>query len=306
MKKYLNLLWLGVLFAPVLSDKQYYQHTLTTMSIMAILSMGFNLVFGITGKLSLASSAFYALGAYGSAVLVTKFGLPYWGAILISLALSILIAVITGVPTLRLEGFYFAVATLALSMLSEVILLQWGTVTGGASGIALEIGSNISSMVLTTLTMAITAVIFILLQVLMHSPVGRAFLAIREGEAAAASLGIDTVYYKVLAFIISGIISAVAGIMYILDFHFINPGAFSISVVFTLLFMVVIGGLGSTRGAILGAFVLSLIPELLSAIGEYQLLVYGIIVTLVILFVPGGLESIIKRVKGYLGGIVHG
>ena len=285
----------GALLLPVVATTSFQRHLLDMVSIMAILAMSYNLVLGAAGQVSLSHNAFYAMGAYVTAILLTRTGLPQVVAIALSLVVCALGALVIGVPTLRLKSFYLAVATLAFSIVSGVVLLQWRAVTGGPDGVGNYPRLHIFGWVLDRTAYSYLGVllalgVYWLLENLLHSPFGRAVVAVRDHEGAAMALGVRAAKLKILALVISAVLAGVAGNLYAFRDRYLNPATFNLELAFLLLFMAVIGGLGSNLGAAIGAAVVTLMPEMLSGFGaEWYFLVYGIVTILVIIYAPGGL-----------------
>lgn len=294
------LVLLLLLAVPLLITNQYHLAIIKQLGITVILTLGFNLIFGYTGQLSLAHATFYGIGAYGPAILITKLGWPIWLAVPVTLALCAAIAVVVGIPTLRLAGYYLAVATLALATLAEVVVWQWQDLTSGAYGIqnidpVVIFGTPLKGANYYYVILGSVLLVLLLQRNLMASRIGRAFLAIRESESAAAAVGIGVAYYKVLAFAISAVLAATAGVVYTFDYLYVNPFMFGLENTFLWLFMVLVGGLGSAAGTVVGTILLGLIPEVFAFVGEYYILVYGLVMILVVLFFPTGLIGIAAR-----------
>jgi branched-chain amino acid transport system permease protein len=293
----------GALLLPVLLQNPYHATVAKNLVVTIIVTLGFSLLFGFTGQLSLAHAAFYAIGAYGPPILMNKAGFPLPLAVLCAWLIAAVAAVIVGIPTLRLAGYYLAVGTLALAILSETVLNQWTDLTGGAMGITdvqpIMIGDfAVRGQAFFWLALAVAIAVYLFLRNVLHSRVGRAFLAIRESESAAAAVGINVAFYKVLAFVISSVIAAIGGTLYAFNLLYVNPFLVSLDNAFIWLFMVLVGGLGSLAGTMLGTAVLYLIPEVFSFLSEYYVLVSGVVMIFVMLFAPGGMIRLFDRFQG--------
>tara|TARA_B100002003_G_C14147493_1_gene551838 strand:+ start:2282 stop:3229 length:948 start_codon:yes stop_codon:yes gene_type:complete len=271
--------------------------------LTAALCLSFNYLFGISGQLAFSHIAFYGIGAYGVVILTYKVGLPLPLAIVGAAVVCGLLSFVVAVPATRLKGFYLALATLAFAQLFNVLLLQGGDVTGGPEGISGfsakdYFGLPSTGSAYTVVIVMILIFTFTVLLLLDQSWFGRACRAIRDNEAAAEAMGINIFRTKVAAFMISSTLAGVAGIAYAFADNYVNPIVFSLEPLFLLLFMVIVGGTGRHAGAILGAVVLFLAPEVLEAwVGRHYLLGFGLIMVLVILFLPTGLIGLVDRIN---------
>lgn len=269
--------------------------------LTATLAVSFNFLFGIAGQVAFSHIAFYGLGAYIAIILYAGYDWPLGLAIGATIVLAALIALAVAVPSTRLEGFYLALATLAFAQLFIVALLQGGAVTGGAQGLTgyrlpeifgIKLIGTAYALVLIMLFLGTLA----LLMRLDHSYFGRACRAVRDNPEAAVAMGIDGAHIKVIAFALTSTLAAIAGIAYAFVDNYINPYVFNLDAMFLLFFMIIIGGVGRHLGAIIGAVVLFLLPELLGdLIGRRHLLFYGLFVVLAIIFWPRGLAGIADR-----------
>ena len=308
MKKYIK--WavgaviIALLFSfPRLFNDRYFIQIATMMGIISIASLGLNLIFGYTGQISLGHAAFYAIGAYSAVIAENWTGLSFWLATPLAVAVCALVGLTVGVPILRLRHHYLAMATLGLGIIVEVILTQWSDVTGGAVGIF-----NIKRPVFAGEELAETGYYYLVLAALLlsltfvsnliNSRVGRALIAVRENEDAAGSLGINIARHKNIAFVISTAMAGLAGSLYAHLNQFISPETFTMRQSIQFLAMIVIGGLGSNAGAIVGAVTLTILPELLYGFEDYSLIVYGIILLLFMIFLPDGLIGLYHKLSG--------
>jgi branched-chain amino acid transport system permease protein len=267
--------------------------------LTATLALGFNFLFGIAGQVAFSHIAFYGLGAYLTAILYANFGWPLVLAIPVTVAASALLALAVAIPTTRLEGFYLALATLAFAQLFVVLMQQGGSVTGGSQGISGFVAPDLFGMpmrgdayelVLVGVFLGTLAV----LRSLDRSYFGRACRAIRDNPEAAAAMGVDVARTKVIAFAVTSTLAAVAGIAYTFVDNYVNPQVFGLDPMFLLFFMVIIGGAGRNDGAVIGAAVLFLLPELLGdVIGKRHMLYYGLFVAAAIIFWPKGLAGLL-------------
>lgn len=303
----------GIMAFPFLVDN-YVISQFTFIFIFSIASVGLMLLTGYTGQISLGHAAFFAIGAYTSAILTTKLGLPFLLSLPISGIISGIIGIIVGLPALRLSGLYLAMATIGFGFIVEEILVRWESVTMGNIGITVE-PARIGSLVFDTemkqyylmfvvLILAITGA-----RNILRSSVGRAFIAIRDSEIAAQAMGISPAKFKTMAFILSAAFTGIAGALYAHKITFINPEGFTMLVSIELLAMVIIGGLGSLHGAVFGAVFVILLPQVIVMFKEIlpaffnkpglEPTIYGLMIVLFILFEPMGLYGRWLKIKFY-------
>ena len=269
-------------------------------SILAIAALGLQLIVGYTGQFSFGHAAFYGVGAYASTLLVMKLKVPF----ILALPCAAIAAALAGLliaPVLRLSGHYLAIATLAVGEIVFVLMINWKALTNGAYGIygiplpeigPLKVDDDPKFFILVTLVLAL--VYFIAVR-LVHSRFGRGLIAVRENELAAIAAGINPLRQKSAAFIYGSASAGVAGALYAHYGSYISPEFFSFNVSVQMVVMVVIGGLGSMPGAIIGALVVVLLPESLRAFADYRLVIYGGLIIVFMLFLPGGLADIGRR-----------
>lgn len=261
----------------------YYLQIIILVGINIIMATSLNLITGYTGQLSIGHAAFMSIGAYASALVTLKLGFPFWASLLCGALAACFFGILIGIPTLKLKGDYLAIATLGFGEIVRIVFLNL-EITGGAVGLR-GIPKN------TTLLWVIIAVIFTLfiLNRILNSRVGRSFIAIREDETAAESMGINTTYYKVLSFGIGAFFAGLGGGLFSHYFRYIHPNSFGFMRSIEHLCMVVLGGLGNMWGAIIGAAALTAIPEFLRASADYRQLFYGAILIIMMRVRPQGL-----------------
>ncbi len=264
--------------------------------LLATLAQGWNIIGGFTGYASFGNSVFFGLGSYGTAIAMVQWQLPFGVGLAFGVLLSVLFALVMGIPVLRLRGHYFAIATLALSQVMTAIVSNLeiagrniGLVLPLLNGDALFYELSLAVLVLATLTIFWIS----------RSRFGFGLIAIRENEDAAASMGIDTTRYKVLAFALAGIFSALAGGIHAYWITFIDPvSAFDLSLNVKMIIMTVFGGPGSVLGPVIGAFVLSAISETLSTeVSSVASLFFGMVIVAAVIFMPRGLADLIRRFR---------
>ena len=261
----------------------YYLRIMIFIGINIILALGLNLITGVTGQLSMGHAGFMSLGAYTSAILSTQLGAPFALALLGGALMAAFFGFLIGIPTLRLEGDYLAMVTIGFAEIIRVFFLNFGPggKAVGLSGIPQETG-------FTVVWLLVIAVIFLNRQ-LLNSRVGRSLYAIRENEIAAEACGVNTTRMKVLAFTVGSLLGGLGGGLYSHYMYYINPQDFGFMKSIELLNMVVLGGLGSIPGTIIGVIILTILPEMLRIVDEYRLLFYGALLVILMIFRPNGL-----------------
>jgi branched-chain amino acid transport system permease protein len=285
----------AVLTAPVFFKSGYIVNVLVFVGIYTILAVALNLLLGLAGQISLGQAAFFGLGAYISGVLTATHAANPWLAMVIAVIAVGIIAFILGFPILKLKGHYLAMATLGMGIIVYIVFNETVDITGGPSGLSGIPNLSICGIIFNTdmknyYLVWSFAIVTILLSVnLSASRIGRALRAIHDSEVAARILGVNVRLLKVQIFTISGIFSAIAGSLYAHTVQFISPASFGFNVSIELLTMVIIGGLGSIYGSFLGAAILTLLPELFRTFQDYDIVVYGIVLIVMTMFMPGGL-----------------
>ncbi|NMD43425.1 MAG: branched-chain amino acid ABC transporter permease [Firmicutes bacterium] len=261
----------------------YYLQLLILVGINTIMAISLNLIIGYTGQLSIGHAAFMSLGAYGSALVTLHFDFPFLLSLLCGALFAAFFGVIIGLPTLRLKGDYLAIATLGFGEIVRIIFLNL-ELTGGPVGLR-AIPKK------TTLLWVIIAVLFsaFILYRIIRSRVGRAFIAIREDETAADSMGINSTYYKTLCFGVGAFFAGLGGGLFAHYMRYLHPNSFGFMRSIEHLCMVVLGGLGNMWGAFVGATILTVTPELLRTVADLRLLIYGAVLVLMMRVRPQGL-----------------
>jgi branched-chain amino acid transport system permease protein len=254
-----------------------------------LLALSLNLVMGYTGQLNLGQSAFFAIGAYVSTVLIKSHGWNFWLAGLAGVLAAGVLGLALAAFAARLRGHYLAIASLGFAVITYQVLLNWEDVTQGVRGIYGILPPVSGTTALFYLVAGVATVVYLLLDNLVRSPVGDTLRAIREDEVSAASLGINRAAWKAFAFGLGAAIAGLAGIFYPGLVGTLVPDAFGIVESFTMMAMVIVGGMGTMVGPVIGAVVLTFLPEVLRGFGELRLMIYGLALTLVVLFMPGGI-----------------
>jgi branched-chain amino acid transport system permease protein len=281
----------------------YYNDVYRKLLLWVTLALGYNFLFGIGGQVAFSHFAFYGVGAYSIVIFLFQFNLPFPLAIALGIVLCVLVALAVAIPSTRLEGFYLALATLALAQLFIVVLNEGGAVTGGTGGLANYrlppvFGVSIAGPWYTVVIVALLLATFALLWRLDRSWFGRACRAVRDNPEAAAAMGVNVARTKVIVFTLTSALAGVAGMVYAFVDNTVNPPIFGLENAFLILFMVIVGGAGRHAGAVIGAVLLFLMPFVLSPlIGHHHVLVFGILVVAAILLQPRGLIGLYDRVR---------
>lgn len=264
--------------------------------LLATVAQGWNIIGGYTGYPSFGNSVFYGLGAYGVAIAMVQYELPFWAGMLLGLALGVAFAGLLGLAVLRLKGHYFAICTLGLALVMIAIVSNL-EIAGGNIGLVLPL---LRTEVLFY-EMALALLLFATLTVwwLSRSRFGLGLIAIRENEEGAAVMGVNTTLYKVLAFMLSAAFTALAGGIYAYYITFIDPaGVFDIGLNVKMIIMAVFGGPGSVFGPVVGAFILSTISEVLATkVTSIASMFFGIVIVIAVVFMPRGIAHLVQHMK---------
>ncbi len=309
-----GLLGLFLLAAPWLIQ-EYWLAQLTFVLIYAIVGLGLMLLSGFTGLFSIGHAAFLGVGAYTQAIMVNA-GVPFPLALVCAGLLSAAVGMVVGLPALRVKGIYLGIATLSFGFIVEEVMARWESMTGGNAGLMVQYPALFGWELDSTnefyfLCLVVTVLATLAIVNLMRSSTGRAFVAIRDSEISAQSMGIHLARYKTLSFALSAALAGIGGALYAHKIQFLSPEQFGIIQSIDLLLMVVIGGLGSIHGAFLGAIFLIVMPQLISlgkdflpaAIGQaagLQGTVYGLVLIAFVLFEPMGLYGRWLKVRTWL------
>src|SRR3989475_2045843 len=296
----------------VLTDS-YWRINLIVCALNAMLAIALDFILGYAGQLNLGQSAFYGIGAYVSTLLIIRLGVPFWPAFACGVALAGISGMLLSAFAVRLRGHYLAIASLGFAVITYQILLNWISLTQGPLGIyaippppALALPGlpvigfrNLANLFYLVAGFALLA--YFLLDQLIRSPIGETLTAIREDEVSAASLGINCAAWKVFAFGVGSAVGGAAGCFYASFVGTLVPDAFFITESFTILAMVVVGGMGTLIGPVWGAILLTVLPELLRGFGDLRLVLYGAAITLAVLFMPGGIVQAAEILRARLG-----
>ncbi|SDQ16168.1 branched-chain amino acid ABC transporter permease [Carnobacterium viridans] len=264
----------------------FYEITLMTILINVILATGLNLIIGFSGQFSLGHAGFMAIGAYCTGIISIKYPtvLGLIGGILLGIAVASIVALLVGIPTLRLKGDYLAIATLGVAEIIRIIILNMEEVTNGAAGL-----SGIPFIATWQITFVFIVISMIILINYIKSSPGRATISIREDEIAAESMGINTTKYKIIAFVLGAASAAIAGGLHASYFSVIRPSDFTFMKSVDILIIVVFGGLGSMTGSVVAAIVLGILNVYLQPFGQLRMIIYSVALVAIMVFKPSGL-----------------
>jgi branched-chain amino acid transport system permease protein len=293
----------GAIVFPHIFDT-YQTNIMITALMYVVLGLGLNIVVGMAGLLDLGFVAFYAVGAYSYALINYHFGLGFWAVLPIGGALAAMAGLILGFPVLRLRGDYLAIVTLGFGEIIRLVLENWNAFSMGPSGISniprpgffgMELSLEQSILYLYYIMILFMIFAIFVVNRLQDSRLGRAWIALREDEIACQAMGIDKRKTKLVAFSLGAFWAGFVGVIFAAKTTFINPASFTFLESAIILSIVVLGGMGSIVGVILGAFILILMPEYLRALSEYRMLAFGGILVAMMVFRPQGLISTIRR-----------
>ena len=287
----------AALAIPLAVRDGYIVQLLNIAILNAIVVLGLNFVTGWAGQINFGQAAFYGLGAYTTAI-ATKAGLPWIATPLLSIVVVIAASLVLGLPTMRLRTYYLAMTTIGFGEIVRLIIVHWEPVTGGTSGLRAIPGISLFGfgphgqlqhyyLLITTLALAV-----LIAWRIRNSALGRAMIATRDSEIAAEQSGVDTARTKLLAFMIGAAYAGLAGCLYASSIRFISPDSFSGIQAILLMTMLIVGGMGSIVGCVIGAVALTILPEALRFLGQWYLVLYGLGVIAVIALAPGGLASL--------------
>jgi len=296
-----GLFLLLLLAVPFALPNEYYLSICILGSLNAVIAVGLNLLMGYAGQVSLGHAAFYGIGAYATALCTTRFGLPIAVGMAAGVSLASAVAWIVAAPTLKLKGNYLAMATLGFGIIVAIVFNEAVDLTGGPSGfvgiprLSLFGYAFESDRSYYALMAVVLALVVLMALNLMKSRTGRALRALHVSEKAASSLGIDIAAHKRFIFVLSAALAGLAGVLYAHYLSFIAPASFGFSFSVQLVVMVVLGGMASVWGSVAGAFFLTALPEALREFEDIDILVYGAILVLTIMYLPDGLAGGVKR-----------
>ncbi len=286
----------------------YQTNIMITAMIYVMLGLGLNIVVGVAGLLDLGYAAFYCVGAYSYALLNYHFGLGFWTVLGLGGGFAAMFGIILGFPVLRLRGDYLAIVTLGFGEIIRLIMENWNEFSFGPSGIANIprpgfFGIEMNLVQVTTyiyfLMIVLTLFTIFVVNRLQNSRIGRAWIALREDEVACQAMGIDKRKTKLMAFALGATWAGFAGVVFAAKTTFINPASFTLWESINILCVVVLGGMGSIVGVVVGAFILILLPEYLRFLSEFRILAFGAVLVITMVFRPGGIVETVRRTYEY-------
>jgi branched-chain amino acid transport system permease protein len=305
----LMIMVIAVIIPQVVTNK-YYMNILIMSGIWSIVALSLNLILGYTGQVNLAHGAFFGIGAYASALMMLKLNLNFWLALPLAAAIAGFFGFLIGLPALRTRGSYFAIGTLCFNIIVTLIIDRWEGLTEGARGlmgipgptpIPLLWGEKITFKTMATqyyLVLGFLLLTIFVLRRIMQSLVGRTFLAIRGNEELAEAVGIHAMRTKLLSFTVSCFFAGVGGVLYVSYIGFLSPELTDYHVSFDALIYIMIGGAGTMIGPIIGTLLFVTIPETLHIAAEFRLLLYGLILMVMIIYLPRGIVGWVKDLMG--------
>ncbi len=317
VKFWLVLFFVFLLIFPFLVN-EYVLYIANLIGIAIIGAHGLNLLTGFTGQISLGHAAFVGVGAYTSAILITRAGIPFWWTVPLAGIMSAFAGVIIGIPSLRIKGLYLAIATIAAQFIFEYVFMTWESMTHGIRGINVPDPELFGFQFDTEQKFYFITLFFVIIGTLyarnlIRTRVGRAFIAIRDRDLAAELMGINLFRYKLTSFAISSFYAGVAGSLWVSFMNIVTPEHFPLTLSIEYLAMIIVGGLGSILGSIYGAMFMVLVPELLKFGTEFiknipafqhifaplREVVFGSLIVFFLIFEPRGLAEMWRRIKNF-------
>ncbi len=287
---------------PFVSSNEYYLSVVTLAIIYAIAALGLNLLTGYTGQFNLAHGGFMAIGAYAVGILTVDYEWSFWSAFVVAVLITMLIGLLVGLVSLRLKGHFFSIFTLCVGYIIFLLIEKWESLTHGVIGImnvpAPELGGVVDfydGKAQYFLALICLVVGIWLMNRLVRSIVGRSFIAIKNGDSLAEALGINLMRTKILSFVISVAYAAVAGALYAGYVRFLGPDMAYVSTTFNIVMFVLVGGLGTIAGPVIGALLLSSLTQSLQFLADYRMLVFGPLLIIVLIFIPSGIVGLWRR-----------
>lgn len=310
--------WLGwaalvvLLLIPVMGGSRYLVYLGTLIALQAALATSLNIVMGYAGQFAMSHAAFYGFGAYASALLVTSASLSFWFAVPVAMLVAGVLAAIIGYPALRYTGgVHLALITFAFGELARLVAANWHSLTGGPMGLRVMysppplLGLDMSSSKgLYWLAAGMLLLCLLITVVIQRSRFGRGLVAVREDETLASFLGINVMGYKLAAYVISSMLAAMVGCAYAPIMSFISPDLLSAHETISLIGVLILGGIGTLAGPIIGTLIFFGLPEMLRVARLWRLVVLGVIIVLVVLFMPKGIAGVLRdRVERWRRGL---
>jgi branched-chain amino acid transport system permease protein len=284
-----------IVIVPILTPNLYVMQIINLIGIYMILGSGINILTGYTGQLSLGQAAFFGIGAYTTALLNTRAGLGFIPCMILSMLMTAAFGVILAIPALKVKGSYLALLTMGFGEVVRIVMINWTPVTNGTAGILniktpVIFGFAFNDLTKYYFLIAFFVIICLLYQnMIIKTRVGRAFIAIREDNEAAELTGINITTYKIRAFVFASVYCGIAGCLYAMMIGYVSPDTFVSNTSSVILWTAIVGGFGTVIGPVIGGIVMQTLPEALRFLGDWRLVVYGVILLIMILRFPGGL-----------------
>jgi branched-chain amino acid transport system permease protein len=296
-----------LLVFPFIAQNRYQVHIINMVGIYILMSLGLNLAMGYAGQFNLAVGALWGVGAYTAAILNTKLGVPFWLNLPAAMIVAGIFGAVVGLPSLKVRSHYLAIVTIGLGEVINIILVNEEEFTGGALGIPRIAMPNLFGFPIDNderfyyiiLTMVVLGYL-IARQIVSHR-IGRSFRAIRDDYQSARAMGVNSAYYQILAFVISAAYAGAAGALFAHLNTYISPDIFEFKSTLFVMTMTMVGGMGNLLGSLVGGLMLPILQEYLRVIGNWQLVGYGIAIMVVVLFVPGGVIELTRRLEASRG-----
>jgi branched-chain amino acid transport system permease protein len=288
---------------PFFMRNPYYLGAMVFVGIYSMITISLSLLMGYAGQISLGHAAFFGIGAYASGLLTTRAGFSPWIALIFAMAITGIFAFVVGIPVLKLRGHYLAMATLGFGEIVYIFFNSAVDLTGGPSGFGQIPRLSIFGFVLKRdvhfyyLVWTTVVILMVLALNVIHSRVGRALRSIHGSETAANAMGVNTSSYKMQVFVASAMVASLAGTYYAHYVTFVSPTTFDANMSILLVTMVVVGGMSNVWGALLGAVLLGTLPEYLRTFGDYDIVIYGGVMLVIMMFAPEGLAGSIGQLK---------
>lgn len=301
---------------PVFISNNYHLNLMIQVLINIIIVVGLNFITGLTGQMNLGTAGIFSMGAYTSSLLATRLGVNPWFSLLAAAGMGLIIGICLGYPSLRVSGVYLALTTIGFSEIVRILMTNLTKLTGGALGVTgiptfSILGHKFqSNKEIYYLYLIITVILIFNAYRIVNSKWGRAFLAVKDNPDAVEAGGVNIAAIKIMAFTLAAVYATVAGSLYAHYIGFINPSAYNLEFSINFVVMLVIGGIGSVPGNVLGTILVTLVPELLRFMENYYWLVFSIITLLFVIFLPNGIVSLFryrkKVLKAEKGGSSNG
>jgi len=291
-----------IIAVPFFISNKYFLSVLVFAGIYAIAANGLSMLMGYAGQISMGHAGFLAIGGYASAVMTKQYGWHPVQALVLGIVITIFAALLIGLPALRLKGHYLAMATLGFGEIIYVICNAAIGVTGGPSGFSGVPYMSFFGVIFKSelakyyLAWGVAFVAVVISLNIINSRVGRALKSIHGDETAASAMGVNVAYYKIQVFVYSAVLASIAGSLYVHHMRFVSPTGFNLNKSILLLIMIMSGGMGSLWGAVIGAVIFTLLPQLLGVFDDYDILMYGLVLLGMMMFMPDGLVGLAKIV----------